>query len=138
VKIMWRVLVVEDDLLQGEHVCDLLVEEGMEPVGPAPTVKDALKLLDTTGVDAAILDIGLRNGLCFDVAHTLVARRVPFLFLTGSRRQVLPTNFRGVPIVHKPYEPTVLLEAVRRILSGEELPSNSARVGRCGGSLQSS
>jgi DNA-binding response OmpR family regulator len=134
---MWRVLVVEDDLLQGEHVCDLLVEEGMEPIGPAPTVADALKLLDTTGVDAAILDVGLRNGLCFDVAHTLVARRVPFLFLTGSRRQVLPTNFRGVPIVHKPYDPAALLEAVRHMLSGDDLPSNRAGVRRYGGSLQS-
>lgn len=51
---MWRVPVVEDDLLQGKHVCDLLVEKGMEPIGPAPT-KAALKLLETTAVDAAIL-----------------------------------------------------------------------------------
>ena len=123
---MWRVLVVEDDLLQGEHVCDLLVEEGMEPIGPAPAVEDALKLLDTTGVDAAIPDIGLRNGLCFDVAHTLITRHVPFLFLTGSRRQVLPANFRGVPVVHKPCEPATLLKVLRGILPVPEGSSECA------------
>ena len=104
----------------------------MEPIEPTPTVEDALNLLDTTGVDAAILDIRRRNGLCFDVAQTLVARRVPFL--TGSGRQVLP--FRALPVVHKPCEPAVVLEALRRILSGDELPGNHAGVGRYGGSLQ--
>lgn len=113
---MWRVLVVEDDLLQGEYVCDLLVEAGMEPIGPAPTVAAALSLLDTTTVDAAILDIRLPNGLCFDVARTLFERHIPFLFLTGSIREVLPAELRAVPLLHKPCEPATLLEVLRDIL----------------------
>jgi DNA-binding response OmpR family regulator len=58
----WRVLVLEDDFLQGEHVCDLLLGEGMEPLGPVATADAAVELLDTTTVDAAILDIRLQNG----------------------------------------------------------------------------
>ena len=56
---MWRVLVVEDDLLQGDDVCDLLLAEGMEPLGPAASVEAAREFLDTTAVDAAIVDIRL-------------------------------------------------------------------------------
>ena len=113
---MWRVLVVEDDLLQGEHVSDLLEGEGMEVLGPAATVAAALELLDTTTVDAAILDIRLRNGLCFEVARTLRERRIPFLFLTGSVREVLPAELQAVPLLHKPCDPQRLLEVLHDIL----------------------
>jgi DNA-binding response OmpR family regulator len=116
---MWRVLVVEDDALQAEHVSDLLVEEGMEPIGPASTSEAALGLLDTSGVDAAILDIRLRNGLCFEVARALTARRIPFLFLTGSAQEVLPTEFRTVPLLLKPCAPETLFSALRTILPSE-------------------
>ena len=117
---MWRVLVVEDDALQAEYVSDLLVEEGMEPIGPASTSEAALSLLDTSGVDAAILDIRLWNGLCFEVARALTARRIPFLFLTGSAREVLPTEFRTVPLLLKPCAPETLCDALRTILPSQQ------------------
>ena len=113
---MWRVLVVEDDLLQGDDVCDLLLAEGMEPLGPAPSVGAAQELLDTTSVDAAILDIRLRNGLGFEIARSLHEKHVPFLFLTGSMREVLPAEFQAVPLLHKPCPPQRLLEALPDIL----------------------
>ena len=67
-------------------------------------------------MDAAILDIRLLNGLCFELAHTLVERRIPFLFLTGSVGEVMPAEFRTVPLLLKPCEPAELLEVLRGIL----------------------
>lgn len=116
---MWRVLVVEDDALQAEHVSDLLVEEGMEPIGPASTSEAALSLMGTSSVDAAILDIRLRNGLCFEVARALAAQHIPFLFLTGSAREVLPTAFRSVPLLLKPCAPEILFGVLRTILPSQ-------------------
>ncbi len=113
---MWRVLVVEDDLLQGEELCDLLLSEGMEPIGPAPTVAAALNLLGSAAVDAAIVDIGLKDGLCYDVARTLLERSIPFLFSTASMRQVLPAEFLAVPLLHKPSDPVRLIEVLEQIL----------------------
>ena len=115
---MSRVLVVEDDLLEGDDVCDLLLAEGMEPLGPAASVEAARQLLDTTPVDAAILDIRLHDGLGFEVARSLLERRVPFLFLTGSIGEVLPADLQAVPLLHKPCAPQRLLEALRGVLSG--------------------
>ena len=117
---MWRVLVVEDDSLQAEHVCDLLVEEGMEPVGPTPSSQAALNLLDTASVDAAILDVRLRDGLCFEIARMLTARRIPFLFFTGSIREVLPAEFRTVPLLRKPCEPQALFNVLCAMLSSQQ------------------
>jgi len=113
---MWRVLVVEDDALQADLVCDLLLAEDMEPIGPAATAEAAISLLDATSLDAGVLDIRLQNGLCFDVARTMIERRIPFLFLTGSAGEVVPTDFRAVPLLHKPCESATLFEALRKIL----------------------
>lgn len=113
---MWRVLVVEDDVLQGEHVCDLLLGEGMEPLGPVATAEAAVELLDTMTVDAAILDIRLQNGLCFKVARALLQRQIPFLFLTGSAQEVIPAEFRSVPLLLKPFDAQRLFELLRDLL----------------------
>jgi DNA-binding response OmpR family regulator len=118
---MWdtsRVLVLEDDFLQGEHVCDLLLGEGLEPLGPVATAEAAIELLDTTTVDAAILDIRLKNGLCFRVARALAQKQIPFLFLTGSVQEVVPTEFLAIPLILKPFDAQRLFQ-----LLGELLPA---------------
>jgi DNA-binding response OmpR family regulator len=112
----WRVLVLEDDFLQGEHVCDLLLEEGMEPLGPVATAEAAVDLLDTTSVDVAILDIRLQNGLCFKVARTLMQKQIPFLFLTGSVQEVIPAEFQAVPVLLKPFDAQRLFELLRDLV----------------------
>ena len=114
---MQRVLVVEDDYLQADWVCDLLETEGLEPVGPAADAKAAHRLLDTVSVDAAILDVRLQEGLGFKVAQTLMQREIPFLFLTGATEHVLPKDFQAVPLLYKPAEPRVLLELLRTLLA---------------------
>ena len=116
---MWRVLVLEDDVLQGEHVCDLLLGEGMEPLGPVATAEAAVELLDTTTVDAAILDIRLQNGLCFKVARALRQKQIPFLFLTGSVQEVIPQEFEAVPLLLKPFDAQRLLELLRGLLPAQ-------------------
>ena len=54
-----RVLVVEDESLLAETLCDLVQNAGCEPVGPAATVAAALSLIDKAAIDVAILDIRL-------------------------------------------------------------------------------
>ena len=41
-----RVLVVEDESLLAETLCDLMQDAGCEPVGPAATVAEALRLIE--------------------------------------------------------------------------------------------
>jgi hypothetical protein len=52
-----RLLVVEDNFHMGEVICNFLADHGMEPVGPATTLEQALLLVEDNDLDAALLDI---------------------------------------------------------------------------------
>jgi len=111
-----RVLVVEDVMVIADVLCDVLRESGIEPVGPSATVDKALHLIATSVVDAAILDIRLLNGRSFPVAYALRDRGIPFVFVTGSKAEEVPSNLKNELLFLKPPEPGELAEAIRRLL----------------------
>jgi len=111
-----RVLVVEDSLSLADMICDQLVEQGMEPVGPVATVEGALRLVRESELDLAVLDIKLRNETCFPVCRALAARRIPFLFVTGTKMQEFPAEFRTMAVLTKPFDPGALKLALGILL----------------------
>ena len=116
--ILWkkRVLVAEDSLLLADAICDVLVDLGFEPVGPVAMVAKAFELSSDDAFDAAVMDINLRDGNAFQFGRHLARQKLPFLFLTGSRREALPAEFRAAPVVPKPFEVTFLEAALRGLL----------------------
>ena len=54
-----RVLVVEDESLLAETLCDLMQAAGCEPVGPAATVAAALRLIDQALLERRAVSIGV-------------------------------------------------------------------------------
>src|SRR4051812_38681780 len=76
-----RVLVVEDEYIVAIDLVTSLEDVGIEVVGPAGSLDEALELLHTSGrLDAAILDINVRNQLIYPVADALASRGVPHSF----------------------------------------------------------
>jgi CheY-like chemotaxis protein len=111
------VLIVEDEVLVAMELESLLAEEGCHVVGPAPTVKKALALLDQQRPDAAILDVNLDGEDAAPVAAALSARGVPFLLATGyGAAQALKPELRHVPRVDKPVNHEVLVRALAQII----------------------
>jgi CheY-like chemotaxis protein len=110
-----QVLVVEDEPLLAETLCDLLLEAGCEPVGPAANVAIALSLIETSRIDAAILDIRLMDDVSFAVAYALRARGIPLMFLTASERGQLPVDLSDEILIEKPFKAPLLIETVRRM-----------------------
>jgi len=109
------VLVVEDDFLIAIHLSDALSELGMQVVGPAASVSQALALLSTPQqVDAALLDVNLGGELVYAVADALLARAIPFVFVTGYDTHCLPVRFAGIACRQKPLHP---LDEIRRLLT---------------------
>lgn len=94
-----RVLVVEDNLLLAEAVCDMLLAHNAQPVGPAPTVAAALRLVETNQIDAAVLDVRLRYDTSFPICKVLRERGIPFIFATGSKETEIPAAFADAPVV---------------------------------------
>ncbi|MBI0534890.1 response regulator [Roseomonas sp. KE2513] len=105
-----RLLVVEDEYVIAMDMARALEELGAEVVGPAGSVADALLLVrnEDSHLDAAVLDVNLRNERVFPVAEALAARGVPFVFATGYDTSALPRAYAGAPRCEKPVNKTSL------------------------------
>ncbi|MGU3362955.1 response regulator [Methylobacterium sp. M6A4_1b] len=79
-----RVLVVEDEYFLADELDQALEEAGATVLGPAPSVRAALDLLESgPAPDVATVDVNLGGEMAYPVAEALLARGVPFLFTTG-------------------------------------------------------
>ena len=109
-----KVLVVEDNLLIAEYVCELLAEHGCEVVGPVGRLAAGLRLVEGgTPVDGAVLDVNLDGEFCFPIAAALARRAVPFVFLTGyDDGAIIPGAFAGTKRFGKPLEEEKLVLTV--------------------------
>ncbi|SFQ21965.1 response regulator [Tranquillimonas alkanivorans] len=112
-----RVLVVEDEYLIALEMEALLEELGCEVIGPAPSVKKALALLDLERPGFAILDVNLGNERSTPVAQALVEMNVPYVVATGYEAKHLPeTVLRDAPRLRKP----LTIHQLRRVLADPE------------------
>jgi DNA-binding response OmpR family regulator len=110
-----RIMVVEDEFLLALRIETILSRAGIEVVGPAGTVEEGLKLAAESPLDGAVLDVNLHGQRVDSVASVLAQRNVPFLFVTGHGREVLPQAFRDAVMISKPFNDGELLEAVGRL-----------------------
>ena len=93
-----RILVAEDSYLLSEAVSDCLRDIGIEPVGPVGQLQEACYLARERALDGALLDIKLRTELCFPAASILLARSIPFTFVTGyNDKSSIPSRFAERP-----------------------------------------
>ena len=99
-----RILLVEDEYMIAEDLQQALEAIGAEVVGPAPTVADAMGLLDTAEIDLAILDVNLGGEYVWPLADALQARGVRFVFATGYDQSAMPARFCEVRRCEKPID----------------------------------
>jgi PAS domain S-box-containing protein len=103
-----RIAVVEDEALVAMVMCDMLSELGYSVVGPFSNTSDALAVVRSGRIDAAILDVNLGNELAYEVADELKRNAIPFAFVTGYGTDDLESRFRGIPVFQKPVEKQTL------------------------------
>lgn len=108
-----RVLVVEDEVIVGMLLEDMLEDLGCEVAAISTHLEQALHLARTLDIDLAILDVNLRGTQSFPVADVLSVRSVPFLFATGYGAQILKPPYSGTPTLQKPFQ----LDDLRQILA---------------------
>lgn len=107
-----NVLIVEDDGLVLMLLEDMAQELGYHLVGPVCRLEDALRLALSHDIDAALLDINLSGALVYPLADLLREQGTPFIFLTGYDERVLPTRFRGSPLLQKPFSLETLKQSL--------------------------
>ena len=119
-----RILVVEDEFLLADELHRELEAAGAVVIGPAPTVRSALALVENEGpIDAALLDVNLNDEMVFPVADALVVRSVPFVFTSGYDDDVLAEHYSLMPRCQKPADIASIITQLTMILP--EMSDNS-------------
>lgn len=113
-----RLLVVEDNYLVAANLKMMLEHIGHRVIGPVPSVREGLVLVENESFDGAILDVNLSDGSCVPIARALKARQRPFVLVTGYASPelsdaMLEENRRLL----KPIDLDTLEEVVREALT---------------------
>ena len=127
-----RVLIVEDEALPAMETASLLSDGGFEVIGPAASVRQAFQCLDeSSGCDAALLDVNLGSETSEAIAQKLFDSGIPFIVVSGYSPQQLPAVFQDAPFAPKPLDHGRLLETLRNLIARESvaiIPGNTRQT----------
>jgi CheY-like chemotaxis protein len=113
------VLAVEDEGLILLDIEQTLRDAGAAEVLLAATADDALRTIESVGLDAAVLDVHLgRGNRCYELAQRLIEKGVPFVFLSGTPD--VAEGFHDVPLVMKPFSSEQLLTAIAGVTAARQ------------------
>jgi CheY-like chemotaxis protein len=106
------ILIVEDEPLVALDVRAALNAAGASVVSAA-NCSEALRMVDSPGLSAAIVDIDLGRGEdCSEVCERLSERRIPFLFFTGEVRPNILLKWPDAPVLTKLADKARIIEVV--------------------------
>jgi len=115
-----RVLIVEDEYFLADEARSILSDVGAEVLGPVATVAAARTMIETDpAIDGVLLDVNLRGEMAFEVADTLQARGIPFAFVTGYDRAMLPERFSTATSLEKPVRPEQLIDLFSSLVASK-------------------
>lgn len=112
-----RVLVVEDELLIGMLLEDMLNDLGYEVVATVGRLEEALQMAREVAVDVAILDVNLNGQEVYPVADVLAGRNIPFVFASGYGDNGLPAPYQNRPTLPKPFQQELLQSRLAALLA---------------------
>jgi two-component SAPR family response regulator len=98
---------VEDEALVAMAIKDMLTKLGFEVVGAYNKVTEALAVVTNQDVNAAVLDVNLGG----EPTDCLVAKGVPFVFITGYRGEAIDGRFASCRVLQKPIQRQMLQNA---------------------------
>jgi DNA-binding NtrC family response regulator len=111
------VLVAEDQIFIALDLALAIEDAGGTVVGPAASAAEALDLLATTTVRAAILDVNLIDGDCSAVVELLASRRIPTIVQTGLELpRALAARFPDLNVHTKPCRASSLVAQLEAML----------------------
>jgi two-component sensor histidine kinase/CheY-like chemotaxis protein len=111
-----KLAVIEDDPLIAFNIASTLEHCGAQVFGPVATVAEALRLIEDSELDGALVDANLRGKPVSEVAAALTRKGIPFAFVTGYDREALPASFAGASLLKKPFTDEQLLDATALLI----------------------
>jgi len=111
-----RLLLVEDELVVGMFMHEVLETIGYRPTDPIGRLADAIAAVKAERFRGAVLDMNLHGEIVYPLADILTEQRVPFLFVTGYAPHSVDPRFASIPILQKPVLEEQLAETLQRVL----------------------
>ena len=112
------ILVVEDEPFIALDVALAIEDAGGKVAGPAASVKEALALIDTMPIVAAILDVNLVDGDISPVAERLITAGIPVILQTGiGLPPKLVARFPDLPVNIKPCVAATLVVQLEALIA---------------------
>lgn len=112
-------LIVEDNVIIAMEAEDVLRDLGFADCQIVGSVQAARTLLDEANISFAMLDVNLGRETSEEIADTLQARGIPFIFASGyGDRSFTTARFEGVPVITKPYSERDIQSAINRLKRG--------------------
>jgi DNA-binding response OmpR family regulator len=114
-----RVLVIEDEYFLADDIVRALTALGARIVGPYGDLDEAADVVERDiAIDAAIVDINLRNDMVFPLARVLRSRKVPFVFTSGYDKASIEPEFHDVRLWGKPLDMNAMARELTSIIKG--------------------
>ncbi len=114
-----HVLILEDSFIISMDIENLVTENLKATPVLARSVRAALKLLPDD-IAFAFLDIDVVDGESYPVAQKLVDNHIPFIFLSGKNKNLLPDAFSQTPFLSKPFDAENLLHLTKSLTGAFE------------------
>lgn len=96
------ILLVEDDVLIGMMLVDMFDMLGFSELAQATTNAEAMGIIASRPVAAALIDINLGDEKGWPIADALALRGIPFAFTSGGG-DVIPAAHACRRLVSKPF-----------------------------------
>jgi DNA-binding response OmpR family regulator len=110
-----RTLIVEDEWMIATLIEQALADAGIEVLGKPGSIGKALRLIEETSCDVAVLDANLGGASAEPVADALHSRGIPFLVISGYASEQRSGRLAAAPFLRKPFTPQRLVELVRAL-----------------------
>jgi CheY-like chemotaxis protein len=108
-----KILIVEDNPLIAA-VLEMLVEDELGCVAVrAASVGKARSLLER-GVDVALLDVEVEDGVTYELATDCLQHDIPVIFISASEPAKVPREIAHTPFIKKPFRDADLLSVARK------------------------
>ena len=128
-----KILVIEDNSLVADAMCDIVRDCGCEVAGAFGHVHHGVQFVSEATIDGAVVDINLHGAPSFPICDELQRRNVPFFFVSGHTLHAnVPPQFRNAKFLTKPLDIGQFKSALAEI---RIMPANNRSPKRWGNAL---
>jgi DNA-binding NtrC family response regulator len=108
------VLIVEDSWNVAQSLKGIVESTGARALGPVPSVREALAIVETRPVSLALVDMNLKDNFADPLIDELIDRAIPYVIITAY--EALPTNADRAALARmtKPLDHAGIAALVRR------------------------